>query len=447
MIVQRKHRQCCDRVLGTLRHHWIHHARDRRKKIFFKGLVFMFFAYCGFLWMASRSLNGELDGTEELDADEAEANNNGEPEALVSEDMRCAICFFGLPRSFGSLVLPSLERNVFMRNAKYGCDYFVHYYDRKEEAAGRAGYGGEINSEEVLMIKEKVQMAAKPMFTSKNPNPAVVIVKDTEEDFWSKRGAQVNKYRTTKASDGHYLYYPWKARTYRYPESLDNIVKQWYVQAWLIYLLFYFLAQYLWPLLTSFFSNIKSSRHSIQSVWEAMEAYLKENSLAKYDRVAMLRLDVLYALPLDIFKTERGTVDKENKYCVSPGFAKYPVNDRLFYGPYDAVKIWATERFSRVDNHVRTYEAGWGMHAERFLDSAIFSAIKEAGFPMTENPDICVMRVRADSSVWMNDCITFSGTTRGMKKLARQKLVESIIGRPCVKTKLRRFFQLQCPVK
>lgn len=179
-----------------------------------------------------------------------------------------------------------------------------------------------------------------------------------------------------------------------------------------------------------------------------MEEHIEKNNLPKYDRVAMLRLDVLYALPVDIFKTDKSTVDHLNRYAVSPGFAKYPVNDRMFYGPYDAVKIWATERFNRIESHVHSYERGWGMHSERFLESAIFSAIKTRGIKMVENPDLCVMRVRADLTVWMNDCITMGGTTRGMKGISRQKLVELIIGRPCKKKRRNRWsYHLLCPLQ
>lgn len=177
-----------------------------------------------------------------------------------------------------------------------------------------------------------------------------------------------------------------------------------------------------------------------------MEEFTKIAGKPKYDRVALMRLDVLYALPVDIFKLDKSHLDRENHYAVSPGFARYPVNDRMFYGPYEAARIWATERFTRVEEHVQTYEAGWGMHSERFLESAIFSAIREKGIETTENPDICIMRVRADESVWMNDCITMSGTTRGMKRIARQKLVEKILGRLCVKSKIKRsIYQLHCP--
>ncbi|CAB9510071.1 expressed unknown protein [Seminavis robusta] len=399
----------------AMRHHVAYHARKRRYWV--NGALLMMFIYMFFIWVATRNIStianasSEVDGTFEfVEENEALEDNMA---LQVPKTSRCAINFFGLPRSFESMVLPSMTRNVFRRNARFGCDYFIHYYHREEESSGRAGQGGTINPDEVLLMKQRILNAAKNAKSTPNRHPAVIFVKDTEEEFWEKRGKLVEKYRTTTASDGNYLYYPWKAKTYHYPESLDNIVKQW---------------------------------HSIQSVWEAMEEYTRLTGQPKYDRVAMMRLDVLYALPVDIFKTDKGSVDRQNKYAVSPGFAKYPVNDRLFYGPYDAVKIWATERFSRLDDHVHNYEPGWGMHSERFLESAIFTAIEKTGIPMTENPDICVMRVRADQSVWMNDCITMAGTTRGMKRIARQKLIEKILGRPCVKSKLRyAVYQLHCP--
>ena len=51
-------------------------------------------------------------------------------------------------------------------------------------------------------------------------------------------------------------------------------------------------------------------------------------------------------------------MDKNNEAAVIPGFAMFPVNDRMIYGPYAAVKIWATERFRRIDDHVQKVEPG-----------------------------------------------------------------------------------------
>ena len=43
----------------------------------------------------------------------------------MASNERCAILFFGLPRSFKDLVLPSVEANLMTPNARYNCDFFV----------------------------------------------------------------------------------------------------------------------------------------------------------------------------------------------------------------------------------------------------------------------------------------------------------------------------------
>ena len=181
--------------------------------------------YLFFVWVATQSMADMEDGTADFE-DSFDETQVAAPPAHGGPP-RCAILFFGLPRSFESMVLPSLTRNVFMRNARHGCDYFIHYYHREEEPGGRAGSGGHLNPDEVLLMKGRIKKAAKHAKFTLNREPMVFFVKDTEEDFWRKRGEQVEKYRTAKDEDGKYLYYPWKARTYRYPESLDNIAKQW----------------------------------------------------------------------------------------------------------------------------------------------------------------------------------------------------------------------------
>jgi hypothetical protein len=218
----------------AMRHQVVFHARKRHYWI--NGAILIWFVYMFFVWVATRSIadtesmiashgSTEADGFSEL-ADENDTVD-ASMAAQIPATSRCAINFFGLPRSFESMVLPSMYRNVFLRNARFGCDYFVHYFHREEEPGGRAGQGGSLNPDEVLLMKAQILKAAKAAKNTPNRNPAVIFVKDTEEEFWEKRGELVKKYRTTTSSDGNYLYYPWKAKTYRYPESLDNIVKQW----------------------------------------------------------------------------------------------------------------------------------------------------------------------------------------------------------------------------
>jgi hypothetical protein len=203
-------------------------------------MLLISFMYLFFVWVATRSIsvsqsissNTSTESAEVVDgfAEFVDENDTVEESmsAQVPATSRCAINFFGLPRSFEAMVLPSMNRNVFVRNARFGCDYFIHYYHREEEPGGRAGKGGTLNPDEVLLMKARILNAAKKAKSTPNRNPAVIFVKDTEEEFWEKRGELVKKYQTTTSSDGNYLYYPWKAKTYRYPESLDNIVKQWY---------------------------------------------------------------------------------------------------------------------------------------------------------------------------------------------------------------------------
>jgi len=62
----------------------------------------------------------------------------------------CAINLYGLPRSFKSLVLPSLVQNVLIPNAAYHCDYYIHYHYLEQDNAVRDGRGGRINPNEIL---------------------------------------------------------------------------------------------------------------------------------------------------------------------------------------------------------------------------------------------------------------------------------------------------------
>ena len=177
------------------------------------------------------------------------------------QEQRCAINFFGLPRAFDSLVLPSIVKNVIVPNP--GCDYYVHYYHKTEEESGRSGSGGFIDPTAILHLKDAVLQEAQRRGTT--PLPTVEFTFDTEEDFWKEYTPLIEKIRTTKV-DGKYLYFPWKARTYKHPTTTDNIVKMW---------------------------------HSIQSSFHLMERNAAASGI-EYTTVAMLRSDVLYVTPIDV---------------------------------------------------------------------------------------------------------------------------------------------------
>jgi hypothetical protein len=342
-----------------------------------------------------------------------------EPSRNTPPEERCAINFFGLPRAFQSLVLPSIIENVIRPNAAHNCDYFVHYFNLTQEAAGRSGKGGHLNTSEILLLEQHVQREAPPG----QRRPKVVFLAEQEEDFWKKYEALINKTRDTKDSKGRFLYYPWKDKSYEYPGSVDNIIKMW---------------------------------HSIQSAWLLMEQHATEDNI-QYSRVAMLRADVMYVSSIDIYRLDNDQLDNdhnndtdanagalfdhENRFAVVPSFAKFPVNDRMIYGPHAAVKIWAAERFARLETHVQSIlkdDPGYGMHSERFLNHTIFPAIRQAGIEIHDHPHMCFFRVRTDETVWVSDCdpraqIKAERIARIVRIKKKKKVVEGLIGRQCGK--------------
>ena len=418
----------------------------------------------------------------------------------------CAILLFGLPRAFKDYVLPSLEKNVLRPNARYGCDYFVHYYRQDSEAAGRSGRGGSIRADDIFLLEDSVATIFRDAHTNTTtttaggaaaaggsagpPSPTVTFVSDTNETFWDKRGDVIQRYRTAKNPDGNYSFYPYGERTYEYPGTLDNIVRQW---------------------------------HSVNAVWDAMEEASSgnggnsnknnknnknknnRNKPHRYRRVAMMRVDVVYLTPIDIYSVPvvppaaaagqptpddapHRTVDDyaTNTRSVIPNFAKYPVNDRLIYGPRSAVEVWASQRFSRIEEYARDPSAtpGMVMHSETFLNATILQAIREAGAHggggggrdaaainnnnnnssnsraddrpvLIEDPWMCFLRVRADGAIWIEDCDAsksgFGGGYPGGEAAYTELLREFLPnrGRGCKKRRLRdkvrRILELACP--
>ena len=315
---------------------------------------------------------------------------------------RCALCFFGLPRAYRSMVLPSVVRNVLMPNARHSCDVYVHFYSQKQEAAGRKNRGGKINPDEIFLL-ERAAKAVQKLYGPKygrnaNREPMVRFVYDTEEQFLEKRGASLQRYHNTVTKDGKPVYYPWAAKTYT-NQSLDNIVKQW---------------------------------HSIEYAFKLMEVTAQEMNV-NYSRVAMFRSDAMYLTPVDIAMLDKGEIDTKNQHAVVAPFARMPINDRMIYGPYSAVKVWSSKRFEYIEDRVNLAEdPGYEMHSERFLNASIFPAMENLGYRTTINRDICFVRTRADEAAMVSDC-QVGGTTRGWQGVDKQAIVEDIVQRNCTK--------------
>lgn len=330
-------------------------------------------------------------------------------------EIRCALLFFGLPRSYETIVLPSIVKHVLQVNMQ--CDVYAHAIMRTEEDEGRSGKGGTINTSALHLLKEKVHK----MHNSSLPlsPPHVAISTETEDDFWRIRNESIQRYRTTKDSSGKLLYFPWKMHFTQ--ETVDNIVRQW---------------------------------HSIESVWQLMEQHAEKLGV-KYDSVGMFRSDVFFATPIDVNgKNNNGTLANPNQTeAVYPGFALFPVNDRMIYGSYNAVKTWASQRFELLEKNAHKIP-GKALHPETFLHEILFPTLRDGGTNVTANPDICFFRVRADESLWINDCLQGKrpfaqvAASHNPKWVAEQKqLVENMIGRTCRQSNFNAFtLQLECAV-
>ena len=309
----------------------------------------------------------------------------------------CALLFFGLPRSYKEMVLPSIVRNILIPNARHQCDIYVHYYHQHAEKAGRGNRGGAIDPTDILLLKKAGIDVAKD-YGGRLPH--VEFVNDTEQSFRKKRGTSLEKYHNTTDKEGRPLYFPWKAAAFKsafLKASLTNIVKQW---------------------------------HSIDSVFTLMETTSQKLNNVSYTRVGMFRSDVMFLTPIDIASLDRDNMDVHNRHAVLAPFGKYPINDRMIYGPLEGVKVWATKRFKLIEKRVKLHEdPGFEMHSERFLNATILPAIKKLGVSLYTNPDICFLRTRPDKSVLLNDCSGNVGKTRDLGPV--KSLVESIVGTSC----------------
>jgi hypothetical protein len=318
---------------------------------------------------------------------------------------RCAFLFFGLPRAYRNMVLPSIVRNLLIPNARHNCDVYVHFYEQYEEVAGRKNRGGAVDPREIFLLQHAVR-AVNHKYGPKsgrnaNREPIVAFTHDTEAEFWEKRGEALKRYHDTVGPDGNPAYYPWRAKTYS-NSSLDNMVKQW---------------------------------HSVEYAFKLMEMNAKQLGV-NYTRLGMFRNDAMYVTPIDIAMMDRGVIDIHNRYVVVAPFARMPINDRMIYGPYEGVKIWATERFKRIEDRVRArQDPGFEMHSEHFLNASIFPVIQALGYETNMNRDICFVRTRADESAMVSDC-SVGGITRGWDSVDKKKAVEDIVRRNCTYYKM-----------
>ena len=353
----------------------------------------------------------------------------------------CAINLYGLPRAFKALVLPALIKNVISVNPT--CDYYMHFFNKTAEEGSRSGLGGKLDSAESIMrlLKDAVHTIS--------PTSIVRFGVDTQASYQQRLVEMDVQTLTNKM----FL----RKKQIQQGESVD-------MQS-----------------VPEIYWNILQMWHSQESVWNLME-----QSPRDYDYVAMLRNDVFYANPVNILEYHGASPPR----AIIPGFGRYPISDRMIFGPYKAVEAWATNRSGRADE-VGKYSVGpdkkndWPplsassvippdgkrkmMSDEIYLRRFIFPHIRNRGYVIVEHPSICFFRARAEETLWVSDCFNEASTsvmssilgvpetdipvnmTKGdilasVRKL--RGLVEGILGRPCGKIRnpgvSGRFYQLFC---
>ncbi|KAG7345785.1 hypothetical protein IV203_033316 [Nitzschia inconspicua] len=350
---------------------------------------------------------------------------------------RCAINMFGLPRSFRDHVLPSLVENVIKVNVRHDCDYFIHYYNKTEESSSRSGIGGSIDPNHVLLLRQAVYQVYQSMNIS-SYLPRVEFVSDTDDDFYLARNDTIyfidempkrynlteNPYYTTRSGYDH--------------NTLINILKMWHSQTKVFQLME---------------ATGKKAAHNSQT---------SKSSSPYYTRVAMLRIDVIYMTPIDVFRvpndlapkrydifnTDLGASwhnplegpisrsdyyfqDDQNIHVVIPGFASHPINDRMIIGPYKAVKLWATERWNLHPQYIqqlkrRPFLRAYGLHDERLLSHLLMPLMrKQYNVPIMVDRNLYFLRVRADGSIWILDSPFRNPRWR------EPKLLQKLLNRTC----------------
>jgi hypothetical protein len=219
--------------------------------------------------------------------------------------------------------------------------------------------------------------------------------------------------------------------------TLVNIIKMWHSQ------------QSVFELMDQ--QNINKNNNVEHSVVQQRydDATTKIHQKKHYRRIGMFRNDVLYVTPIDIYeipKIHASDINKYNKndpndpivqpqrrtyryfrsqqqqqqrpvavsydlhnqYAVIPNFANYPINDRMIYGPYDAIRIYATYKFRTLQAHIHSpqnQQQHYGIHSEQYLYHTIFPLIQQYGHvTILQHSNICFLRVRTDHSIRIADC-------------------------------------------
>ena len=383
----------------------------------------------------------------------------------ITTQNHCAINLYGLPRQYSTMIHNSVLQNIIRPNLIYQCDYYIHYYnDTTLERIPRGadiGHGNiRFDPHEILQLQYDIlkmhynhddnydDHSYHNSGRHRNPNHTTTTTTPNTNP------PPIIQYRTTSEMEFQQLYHSVLQTIYKYqhPTTKQYIYQPYYNDTV--------------PLFSNTtLMNIIKMWHSQQSVFELMDSNGNDNGNGNnknnnnnknkkhYHRVGMFRNDVLYVTPIDIYEIPKSTsplhpnewnilpsqsqrilrrrrhnrsrrrqqtnvrpvdisYDTYNEYAVIPNFANVPLNDRMIYGPYDAIQIYATYKFRMLFHHIHTNavqlspsSVPYGIHSEQYLYRTIFPLIQQYGkVTILQHSNICFLRVRTDYSIRINDC-------------------------------------------
>eukprot|EP00804_Cyclotella_cryptica_P004994 CCRYP_021192-RA/>CCRYP_021192-RA protein AED:0.16 eAED:0.16 QI:360/1/1/1/0.66/0.5/4/207/888 len=298
---------------------------------------------------------------------------------------KCAILLYGTPRSFDSIVLPTLIEHVIKPNSRSQCDYFVHInlqeFDEAPSHPGRSGY---IYANDTYLLEQAVIDIANAFHGSFAP--IVKFVTSTKDESFERHRDLFLKMHVLKDKSGRWLYFP-------------EIIHLW---------------------------------DGLQLVWNLMKTTQHENDVT-YDYVAALRTDAAYLTPIKISDKLAGKWRQSLIISGSPtasirdGFSQ-GISGEIYiaYGSYDAVQIWATERFAHFDEFLNrlTHKKMKSIMSERsFITATLVPRLKRRWISVEVDSIACALDVQPDESISLFGC--------GDPTTAKLAL-EKIIDRPCV---------------
>jgi len=329
------------------------------------------------------------------------------PHNFPDKPPKCAINLYGLPRSFKDYVLPSLLENVVRPNARYGCDYFVHYYDVAKEAGGRSGSGGSINPTEILLLKEAVEKIHNKNMDSMNINmstgttrsnsesnleamPTVQFCSDKEESFRLARNKDINRVlnlnEKRNATDSTSKKNPFMPTGFN-QRTLMNILKMWHSQTRVFELM-------------SEHGKRKHKRkrkhkqqhHKISSSSKNSigSSNTKQQQRPYYDRVAMLRSDVVFMTPVDIFRVTREPLPVLDTTTYVVSGTDYNSNNNND----DRIKAVAAKASREASKAVK---GAWDMYQNRPGHNIMNSNASKENKYLPENYDPCDTSTRSSN--------------------------------------------------